>query len=262
MTPKPTPAQAAYERVRDACLGFPGADVKLSHGAPSFHVRGKMFVVFVDDHHGDGRLAVWVKATKDEQRRLVAEDAERYFVPPYVGVQGWIGVRLDRDPDWIDLHVLVEAAWLAVVPKSLADKPAAPRRAPPMKLPTTDPARAEEALRKVSAICLALPEATLERSGSHATFRVRKKPFAYFLDNHHGDEIIAVCVKVDKREAARLAREHPKRFYLPQYIGPKGWLGMRVDRARTRWKDVAERVKASYAAAAPARVREARGRRG
>src|ERR1700733_3013862 len=89
-----SPADALLERVRDVCFQFGGTEEKLSHGAPSFHVRGKMFVMFAEDHHRDGRVAMWCKATFDEQKRLVAMDPERYFVPPYVGVKGWVGVVL------------------------------------------------------------------------------------------------------------------------------------------------------------------------
>ena len=72
-----SPADAAYERVRTICLGFPAAEEKLSHGSPSFHVRGKMFLHFVDNHHADGLLAVWCKSTPEEQRRLVRDNPSR-----------------------------------------------------------------------------------------------------------------------------------------------------------------------------------------
>jgi hypothetical protein len=110
MAKKPvSPADIAYKHVRDICLGFPAADEKLSHGAPSFHVRGKMFLTFVDDHHGDGRLAVWCKSTSEEQRRLVTSNPARFFVPPYVGVKGWVGARVDpAQADWVELSMLVE----------------------------------------------------------------------------------------------------------------------------------------------------------
>src|SRR5271170_711408 len=124
--PRLSPADAALARVREICLRFPGAEEKLSHGMPSFHVRGKMFVNFVDSHHGDARLAVWCKAMPDEQRRLVASDPERYFVPPYVGVRGWVGVRLDHpEADWIELAIIVERGWTEIAPPRLARDPAA-----------------------------------------------------------------------------------------------------------------------------------------
>jgi predicted DNA-binding protein (MmcQ/YjbR family) len=91
----------------------------------------------------------------------------------------------------------------------------------------------------VSEVCLALPGAERRLSGSHATFLVRKKVFAYFLDDHHGDGI------VDR------ARRDPKRYYLPAYIGPRGWFGLRLDRGRVDWREVASVVERSYRLTAP-----------
>src|SRR5882672_513326 len=201
-----------------------------------------MFLMFLDDHHGDGRLAVWCKSTHEEQRRLVAADPDRLFVPPYVGVKGWVGVRLDHPgTDWNELAILVEAGWKSVAPKRIAAD-TTPRRGRPLRRPKTDPDVARAALARLTEICVALPEGTCERSSSHATFRVRKKTFAYFLDNHHGDEVIAACVRGPKGANAKLAKADPKRFYLPAYIGSRGWVGMRLDVGRVDWKSVEERV--------------------
>ena len=106
-------------------------------------------------------------------------------------------------------------------------------------------------LQHLDAICLALPEATVEYSGSHATFRVRKKVFAYFLDNHHGDGIVSVCTKTRLGENLDLSREQPAKFYLPAYIGPRGWVGLRLDRPPVDWGEVTEFVRSSYRAVAP-----------
>jgi hypothetical protein len=245
----PSAADAAYEHVREVCLGFPAADEKLSHGAPSFHVRGKMFLTFVDDHHGDGRVAVWCKSTPEEQRRLVASNPSRFFVPPYVGVKGWVGVRVEpQNADWIELSILVEEGWRSVAPARIVRGEVVPPAHRPPRSPrvSTDANVVREALDRLTKICAALPQAERERESRHATFRVRKKVFAYFLDNHHGDGIVAVCVKGDKRENALLIKREPKRFFLPAYIGPRGYLGIRLDTGRVNWKEVAERVTASY----------------
>jgi predicted DNA-binding protein (MmcQ/YjbR family) len=109
----------------------------------------------------------------------------------------------------------------------------------------------DSTLAKVSDICLALPSAERSLSGSHATFRVRGKVFAYFLDDHHGDGIVSVCVKAELGENADRARLDPDRFYLPAYIGPRGWFGMRLDRGRIAWREVAEVVERSYRLTAP-----------
>ncbi|HEY4012034.1 MAG TPA: MmcQ/YjbR family DNA-binding protein [Polyangiaceae bacterium] len=251
----PSPSDVAYARVREICLRFPLADEKLSHGAPSFHVRGKMFLIFVDDHHDDGRLAVWCKSTLEDQRRLVAGNPARFFVPPYVGVKGWVGVMVAPSvADWIELSILVEHAWTSVAPPRALREGQLSAGAPPPRAParvTTDAAVAREARERLSAICLALPEATCERSGRHVTYRVRKKTFAYFLDNHHGDGTIAACVKGDPREHARRVAAEPKRFFLPAYIGARGYLGIRLDLRRVDWKAVAERISAAHRLAAP-----------
>ena len=82
----------------------------------------RCFVMFLDDHHGDGRLALWCAAPEGMQHALVAGDPEAYFVPPYVGHRGWIGVRLDRELPWDEIAGAIEDAWLSVAPKRLAER--------------------------------------------------------------------------------------------------------------------------------------------
>lgn len=255
-----SPSDVALDRLRSVCFGFPGVEEKLSHGTPSFHVRGRMFVMFADDHHADGRIAVWCKATHDEQRARVGSEPDVFFVPPYVGVRGWVGARLDRPTtDWIDLAILLEQGWTEIAPKRLARDAvsAAPRPRPkPPARRTTDAKLARDALERLTSVCLALSEANCEHESRHATFRVRKKTFAYFLDDHHGDGIVGVCVKVAAGENDALVAANPKRFYSPAYIGARGWVGVRLDVGRVDWRDVAERVDASYRRAAPKRLLE------
>jgi len=121
-------ARIPLERVREACLALPEVQERLSHGAPSFFVRGKRcFVMVMDDHHGDGRYALWCAAPEGIQHALVAGDPESYFVPPYVGHRGWIGVRLDHALPWDEIAGAIEDAWVEVAPKRLADAFAAGR---------------------------------------------------------------------------------------------------------------------------------------
>lgn len=239
-----THPDALLARLRAICFDFAGTEEKLSHGAPFFHVRGKGFVSFAGNHHGDGRTAAWCKATLDAQRRLTASNPDVYFVPPYVGVKGWIGVRLDHpSTDFEALAILVEEAWRSVAPKSLLNAlPDAPPE--PAVYPTTDPAVVRAALERLTAICEALPDTVIERATGQVTFRVAKRPYAYLLDNQHRDGIVAVCVRSD--EAAALISASPKRFYRPPYIGARGWVAMRVDAKKVAWTDVARRVTESY----------------
>jgi hypothetical protein len=249
-------AEAAFARVSSICLRFAGADVKLSHGAPAFHVKGKGFATFSRGGYGETGPALWTKSTHDEQRRLVEQDPARYFVPPYVGVSGWVAVRLDPalgpvGPNDVDLAILVENGWSAIVPKSLASgaprPPSAAKTA--FKLPMTDETASAAALAQLRALAEAYPDVTTEVEARSATFRASGKVFAYFLDNHHGDEIIAACVRVPREDLAREIGSSPKRYYLPQYIGPKGWLGIRLNAkgAKPDWKDVKTRLAASFA---------------
>lgn len=102
-------------------MALPEVVERLSHGAPSFFVRGKKtFVMFLDDHHGDGRLALWCAAPPGAQAEQVDEDPVRFFVPPYVGGRGWLGVRLDRDPDWDEVAAICREAYRCVAPKALS----------------------------------------------------------------------------------------------------------------------------------------------
>ncbi len=114
---------------------------------------------------------------------------------------------------------------------------------------------AEDArLTQVSAICLALPEAARTDHGSHAAFTVRKKTFAYFLNDHHDDGIVSICVRAFPGENKGLVAAHPRKFYLPAYIGPRGWVGLRLDRGRVDWKEVRDLAAASYLQAAPKKL--------
>lgn len=115
----------------------------------------------------------------------------------------------------------------------------------------TSESRTSERLRKLSDICLKLPEATRKDMGDHAAFLVGKKTFAYCLNDHHGDGIVSVCCKVLPHENNRLAAVNPKKFYIPAYIGPRGWVGLRLDHATVDWNEVAELVRGSYMQMAP-----------
>jgi len=117
----PRAAPLPLARVRKICLSLPETRERASHGAPSFFIRDKVcFVTYMDDHHDDGRLALWCACPPGMREGLVKAEPEHYFVPPYVGVRGWIGVRLDRGIDWDDVERVIREAYLAVAPKKIA----------------------------------------------------------------------------------------------------------------------------------------------
>ena len=116
----PEERDRVLERIRGLCLALPETSERLSHGAPTFFVRGKKpFVMVLTDFHGDGRFALWCAAPEGLQTALVEADPERFFVPPYVGHRGWLGVRLDRGLDWNELAGIAEDAYAQVAPKTL-----------------------------------------------------------------------------------------------------------------------------------------------
>ena len=106
-------------RLRALCLAFPEVTERLSHGEPTFFVRGQRVFVTYADHHHDDRLAFWCAAPEGFQRMLVEAEPDRFFVPPYVGTRGWIGVRLDVPLDWDEVASIVEGAYRAVAPRRL-----------------------------------------------------------------------------------------------------------------------------------------------
>ena len=116
-----TPAAKKWlTRVRACALALPETTERLSHGAPSFFVKKtKNFLNFAENHHGDGRLALWCAATLDAQQLLVNAQPEHFFVPAYVGHLGWVGMRLDTGLSWTKVKALIEQAWRVRAPKSL-----------------------------------------------------------------------------------------------------------------------------------------------
>jgi len=103
-------------------LALPETSERMSHGQPTFFIgRKTTFVMYMDNHHNDGRLALWCAATSEIQQMLIRSSPECYFMPPYVGYRGWVGVRLDRDLPWTDIAGLIEDAFLTVAPPKLIE---------------------------------------------------------------------------------------------------------------------------------------------
>jgi hypothetical protein len=115
--------EQVLERIRGLCLALPETSERLSHGQPTFFIREKRsFLMVLDNHHGDGRFAIWCAAGDGVQQMLVEADPERFFRPPYVGHRGWLGVRLDRGLHWDELAGIVEDAYVEVAPPKLVDE--------------------------------------------------------------------------------------------------------------------------------------------
>jgi len=109
------------ERVRKICLSLPETSEKISHGEPTFFVNRKVFVMFANNHHNDGHLAVWLPVPEGLQMSLINTSPEIYFKPPYVGARGWVGIELTRITEK-DLIFHIQTAWELVAPKRLLSK--------------------------------------------------------------------------------------------------------------------------------------------
>ncbi len=107
------------DRLRGICLDLPEAEERETWEEKTFRVRDRIFAMHIADD-GDGRPALWCKAPPGNQTHLVEADPARFFVPPYVGPKGWIGMWLDRGVDWLEVAVVVKRSYRLTAPKRLA----------------------------------------------------------------------------------------------------------------------------------------------
>lgn len=111
-------SEKQLQRVRRICSELPEISERLSHGEPTFFVKNKVFVMFANNHHDDGHIAVWLPVSSGFQTALIEAEPETYFKPPYVGTRGWVGIELDQISDK-DLTFHIQTAWELIAPKRL-----------------------------------------------------------------------------------------------------------------------------------------------
>jgi hypothetical protein len=111
-------SEKQLERVRRICIALPETTERLSHGEPTFFVKNKVFVMFANNHHNDGHIAIWLPVPSGFQTALIEASPTTFFKPPYVGVRGWVGIELDRISDK-DLTFHIQVAWELTAPKRL-----------------------------------------------------------------------------------------------------------------------------------------------
>jgi len=114
----PDSGEGHLRRVRRLCVALPQAEEKLSHGEPTFFIGGRVFAMFANNHHADGHIAVWIPVPPGLQATLLKTEPHKFFMPPYVGVRGWVGVELEAISDGeLAAHLL--EAWRLIAPKKL-----------------------------------------------------------------------------------------------------------------------------------------------
>lgn len=119
---------------------------------------------------------------------------------------------------------------------------------------SSEPA-AEHRRTRLVKICESFPEAKVEAAGeSHLAFRIRKRIFAYYLFDHHGDGIVAFTCKSSLNEQRRLVKDDPVSFFVPAYLGSKGWIAIRLDLKEVDWDTVTELARRAYQEIAPRKL--------
>jgi predicted DNA-binding protein (MmcQ/YjbR family) len=242
--------------VRDLCLAFPETEEFESHGSPNFRARkGRVFAVFALNHHGDGRVALWLHTPATEQSRLIESAPKHLFKPQYVGPSGWIGVELNRGFSWKRVIELVRMAYVNSSPaKLVASVPKPPAIAAPtvkMTAQQIDRLKSPKALKlkeRLRAICLALPEADETLSFGSPVWRVGKRSFAMLYDYGKG-LTISFWVGIERQGPL----EMDPRFRIPAYMGHNGWIALDASKGVNE-RELREFITDSYRHFAPRRA--------
>ena len=217
------------QSVRDLCLWLPEAEEFLSHGTPNFRVRGKTFATFTVNHHGDRRVALWLPAPGGAQDHYTRLDPENFFIPPYVGPRGWLGVRLDGTLAWKRVAALVRGAYEHVAPASLQSRIGttptlkAPRKPSARELDPFRAPRAKAVLERLRKICLKLPGSREIEQYGHPVWQAGTRSFA--LARFDGPRLL-LCFWVGAERQGLLT--HDPRYTIAPYMGHRGWIALDV----------------------------------
>jgi predicted DNA-binding protein (MmcQ/YjbR family) len=240
-------ARDTHQAVREACLWLPEAEEFLSHGSPNFRVRGKTFATYVVNHHGDGRVALWLTAPPGSQELHVRAEPKHYFIPPYVGPKGWLGVILDRGVDWQQVLTLIREGYEKVAPPALrvqiGKTPKIKAPAKSLSASQIDPfksARARTVLAKLRKICQGLPEASAGSQFGHPTWLAGKKTFAIV---RHAGTRLTLCFWVGVDQQGLLTAD--TRYEIPPYFGHNGWIALDVTQ-HSDWREIQGLALQSY----------------
>jgi hypothetical protein len=264
-------SRSVNEAVREVCLSFPEAEEVVSHGFPDFRVRGKTFASYVVNHHGDGRVALWLNAPSGSQDHYSKSEPKHFFVPPYVGPRGWLGVHLNKGLSWQRVAALVRQAYEKVAPRALAEsigetvqiKP--PVALSPEEIDPLKSRRAQTVLTGVRKRCLPWPEVCEDQQFGSPVWRAGKKTFLWLHTQRSAGAAKATGRSVAKsagRGADRRTRPRLQlyfwvgvsaqgfmtaaaRFQIPPYIGHQGWIALDVTE-HCDWKEVRGLALSSY----------------
>lgn len=240
-------ARTLPQAIRELLLAMPDTEEIRTHGTPTFKAAGKTFAYFTLNHHGDGRAALWLAAPKDAQANFVALDPEAYFVPPYVGPRGWLGIDLGSLTDWTEVTARAREAWVNVVPGRLVDQlpddlgiepPAVGMTAEEIN-PLLGP-RPRAVLAELGKRCRRLPECAPAGDAEGAAWKAGKK---VFVRVHLADERLKLQFWTGIEQQAFLTAD--PRFSLPMYRAGAGWIDLDVE-DQIIWEEVDSLLETSY----------------
>lgn len=247
--------------VREIMAALPDVEEFLSHGSPNFRVRGpkgKVFATYTINHHGDGRVALNLMAPRGAQTAFVKMQPSVYFVPPYVGPSGWLGIELDKGLNWSTVCEHVREAYKMVasaknaVPATLANSlnktfrvQGPTRKFRPEEIDLFQGKAAQRLLKKLDAILLQLPETTRGTRFGSPTWLSGAKTFAvaHYYSAHDYAGHLKLSFWVGPTRQKQLVKD--RRFEIPQYTGHNGWIDLDVE-DKQDWPEIKALARESY----------------
>ncbi len=236
-----------YETIRDICLGLPETEEVISHSFPTYKAAGKAFATFSVNHHGDEKVALLLNIGKDMQTMLVESAPAIFFVPPYSGPQGWVGIELNKGLAWDRVGELTVDTYRRVAPAALS------KTLQPIKITTIpDEMTAEQInplrtktnlalLSKIKKIGLTFPETTMDSQFGNPCVRAGKKSFCC-LHLRDGKPQLQLWVGTDRQAALTTFDD---RFSIPPYVGHNGWIDLRLNQ-KQNWQEINDLLLISY----------------
>jgi len=233
--------------VREICLSLPEVEERSGHGMPNYRVAGKTFAMLAINHHGDGRVALWLHSPPGAQHLHVEGEPAYYFVPQYVGPRGWLGVHLDQGNDWYAIAMRIREAYVNLAPADLTRDLGEPIDIEPPTL-TVDPEdfdplsapHAKDRLDRIRTFCQGLPETSETTQFGTPAFKAGKKTL---LTVHRHRRRMQVELWVGPELQATLTDD--PRFTIPAYIGHRGWIDLDIE-DRLDWEELRELALGSY----------------
>lgn len=230
------PPRTIDDAVREICLHLPETTEVVSHGSPNFKVAGRTFATFSVNHHGNGNIALWLAMGPGAQQYHTTVEPEYYFIPPYVGTRGWVGVHLNRGLSWKEIEWRVRESYEWIAPKPLKMRMPPPllirrpaNRVASEKADPFGPAHVQRVLKHLRAFCLALPETSESTAFGNPVWKAGKKTFAQAW-RYDGRLSLGFRVGPDRQDVLTL----DPRYSIPAYLGHNGWVALDAEKGVNR----------------------------